>query len=133
MKLRERLKKRNELVNEQEVLQEIFKIHEIDDGIPLLVVKTSYIFSQKYKEYKQKDLECLILKDALAEDMRINPSKWGLKDGKDLSENMITRVVVRDPDYVEAYKELIESKSEVKKWEGYITALNMKNDHLNRK
>jgi len=99
---------------------------------PILMAKVSKIFGSKYKTCKELELELAIMKDDLAQDMKLNPKEWGLEKGDKLNESLIARIVLRDPSFVKISKDFILAKSEVKEWEGVLEACKQRGMSLGR-
>lgn len=124
------LKKRDSPSEEDQIIEAMeidkYKLDEEAEHQASLMAKVSKIFGQKHSRKYLLELELAILKDQLAEDMKQNPKKWGVKEDKDLSEAKIERMIVRNTKYQEKYKEYVEAKAEDKEWEGMMKACEQK-------
>ena len=121
---------------DEDDLEELFRIGVdlIDENRrqPLLMVKVSRIYKEKYLEYKRKTIQLDILKDELAETMRSDPKKWNLKPLDRLTDALVNRIVVRDISYQLLYDKWAIAKAEAKAWEGIVEACKQRSHTLAR-
>jgi hypothetical protein len=103
-----------------------YKLDEENSYQSKLMSIVSKIYGEKHTKKYLLELEVGIIKDQLAEDMKQNPHKWGLEAGKEPSEAMVARMIIRNTRYQNKYKEYVKAKGEDKEWEGMLKAVEQK-------
>jgi hypothetical protein len=123
--------------------EQVAEMMEIGDDLdeeldlqPSLMSKFAEIFGKVYYQYEISELELGIVKDQLGENMRENPSKWGIKEKKgeiNISEQLIARRIHGNTKYQNAFKKFAYWKAKRKEWESQLEAVKQRSFSINQK
>lgn len=103
-----------------------YKLDEEAEKNDKLYREVSKIYARKVRIKYESELDVAITKDDIAEEIRENPIKWGLKKDEKITESLISRIIVRDERYLEKYHIYIKAKSQEKEWEGIKESLDQR-------